>query len=135
MPQAIETLPLPEIRLSPTDHALLSSLIGDMEPDGVAGLLEQELARAVVDADRRRTPTVGLNRWVHYVDGRADQPRRVKIVMPECADIDAGLISPLSHVGAGLLGLGEGQSIAWPDPAGRLRKLTPVLIEDPEDLI
>lgn len=125
---------LPAIHLTADDHAMLSGLIGDAPADGVAGLLQQELARAAVHRSARRIPTVGLNRWVHYVDGHSSRTRRVKIVLPDQADIDRGLISPLSHVGAGLLGLSEGQSIIWPDPAGRVRKLTPILIEDPEEL-
>ncbi len=125
---------LPAIHLSAADHALLSTLVGDAPADGVAGLLPQELARAVVHrSDRRRAPTVGLDRWIHYVDERGGRPRRVKIVMPDQADIDRGLISPLTHVGAGLLGLEEGRSIAWPDPSGRLRKLTIILIEPTEE--
>ena len=129
-----ESASLPDIRLTPDDHALLSGLVGDLNADGAAGLLQQELARARVDADRRRAPTVGLNRWVHYTDSANSRTRRVKIVRPDQADIDQGLISPLSYVGSGLLGLAEGQSIDWPDPAGRLHRLTPILIEDPEDL-
>jgi regulator of nucleoside diphosphate kinase len=126
---------MPAIHLTANDHALLSGLIGDAPADGAPGLLQQELARATVHKSGRRLATVGLNRWVHYVDGHNSRTRRVKIVLPDQADIDRGLISPLSHVGAGLLGLAEGQSIVWPDPAGRIRKLTPILIEDPEDLI
>ena len=125
---------LPAIHLTAADHALLSALIGDAPAEGAAGLLQQELARAAVHRSERRIRTVGLNRWVHYVDGLSRRTRRVKIVPPDQADIDQGLISPLSHVGAGLLGLAEGQSIVWPDPAGRVRKLTPILIEDPEEL-
>jgi regulator of nucleoside diphosphate kinase len=126
---------LPSIRLTAHDHALLSGLIGNAPAEGAAALLHQELARASIHGSGRHLPTVGLNRWVHYVDGANSRTRRVKIVMPDQADIDQGLISPLSHVGAGLLGLSEGQSIAWPDPAGRIHKLTPVLIEDPDDLV
>jgi regulator of nucleoside diphosphate kinase len=129
-----ESAPLPDIRLTPDDHALLSGLVGDLHADGAAGLLQQELARARIDGDGRRTPTVGLNRWVHYTDGANTRTRRVKIVAPDQADIDQGLISPLSYVGSGLLGLAEGQPIDWPDPSGRLHRLTPILIEDPEDL-
>jgi len=126
---------LPPIHLSATDHALLTTLVGDIEAHGVAGLLRRELDRARIDRSGRRLHTVGLNRWVHYVDDRGGRTRRVKIVPPSEADIDRGLISPLSHVGAGLLGLGAGQSIRWPDPAGRMRKLTAVLIEDDDPLV
>jgi regulator of nucleoside diphosphate kinase len=126
---------LPAIHLSAADHALLSTLVGEAEADGAAGLLQQELARARVHHSGRRLHTVGLNCWVHYVDGRSSRTRRIKIVPPAEADIDQGLISPLSHVGAGLLGLAQGQSIRWPDPSGGVRTLTPILIEDCEALV
>ena len=53
--------------------------------------------------------------------------------MPQDADIDAGKVSILSHVGAGLIGLAEGRTIAWTDPSGAERRLTLVGIEEPED--
>lgn len=126
---------LPAIHLDAADHALLSTFVGQAEAAGAAGLLQQELQRAHVHRSGRRLHTVGLNCWVHYTDGLSSRTRRVKIVPPAEADIDRGLISPLSHVGAALLGLAAGQSISWPDPSGRIRKLTPVLIEDPEALV
>ena len=122
---------LPEIYQTPEEDDQLSRLVGDHEATGAAGLLQQELDRATVTGDRP-AHAVGLDRWVHYSDGRATDLRRVKIVLPQAADIDAGLISALSHVGAGLIGLPEGQSILWPDPSGAVRKLTPVLVEDAE---
>lgn len=126
---------LPEIFLTPDDHARLSLLVGDGEAEGVAGLLQQELDRATLcDAAEQAAPAVGLDRWLHYTDGRARDARRIKIVMPQDADIDAGRISALSYVGAGLIGLAEGETILWPDPSGKLRPLTPILIEDEDPL-
>lgn len=122
---------LPEIYLTPAEYDQLSRLVGDHEATGVAGLLQHELDRATVVEDRP-AHAVGLDRWVHYSDGRASELRRVKVVLPHQADIDAGLISALSYVGAGLIGLPEGESILWPDPSGSVRKLTPVLVEEPE---
>ena len=129
--RATASADLPEIFLTPEEHDQLSRLVGDHEATGAAGLLQQELDRATVTRDRP-AHAVGLDRWVHFTDGRAADLRRVKIVLPQEADIDAGLISALSHVGAGLIGLPEGESILWPDPSGTLRKLTPVLVEDPD---
>lgn len=129
------TLPVrPDIFLSAEDHQTLSRLVGDMPAEGVAGLLQAELERAVICApgDRPRG-AVPLHRWLHYVDGRSSAPRRIQIVLPHEADIDAGRVSVLSHVGAGLIGLVEGHTIAWTDPTGAERSLTPVMIEDPED--
>ncbi|MDO9586913.1 MAG: GreA/GreB family elongation factor [Brevundimonas sp.] len=122
---------LPEIFLTAIEHDQLSRLVGDHEATGAAGLLQQELDRATL-VETPPPHAVGLDRWVHYSDGRGADPRRVKIVLPQQADIDAGLISALSHVGAGLIGLREGESILWPDPSGAVRKLTPVLVEEPD---
>lgn len=126
---------LPEIHLSAEDFERLSTLVGAHEAEGVVGLLQQELDRATVSTGTDRNDVVTLNRWVHYTDGRSSRTRRVKIVMPVDADIDAGLISPLSHVGSGLIGLAEGETIQWPDPSGALRRLSVILLEDPEDLV
>ena len=128
--------PLPEIFLTPDEHARLSRLLGDTRvAEGVAGLLQQELDRATLcEPAERPVNAVGLDRWLHYTDGRTSTTRRVRIVMPQEADVDAGRISALSHVGCGLLGLLEGESIVWPDPSGATRRLTPILVEDPDEL-
>lgn len=124
----------PDIFLSAKDHETLSRLVGDMPAEGVAGLLQEELERAVIcEPGDRPKGAAPLHRWLHYVDGRGSEPRRIQIVLPHEADIDAGKVSVLSHVGAGLIGLVEGHTIAWTDPSGAERSLTPVLIEDPEE--
>lgn len=126
---------LPAITICKTDFDRLDRLVGDLPGKGVAGLLQQELDRAkVCKPQSLPSNVVGLNRWVHYTDGQTDKVRRVQLVMPNEADIDTGKISILSFVGAGLLGVKEGQTIHWPDASGVLRKLTPILIED-EDLV
>ncbi|MNV22694.1 Regulator of nucleoside diphosphate kinase [compost metagenome] len=126
---------LPAIILSQEDFDALDRLVGDLPGAGPAGLLQQELDRAEVrePADMPRD-VVGLNRWLHYADDRHPEVRRVQLVLPREADIDAGRVSILSHVGAGLIGLKEGESISWPDPSGETRKLTAVLIEDEDPI-
>lgn len=122
---------VPDIYVSTSDHEALTRLVGDRSHDGVAGLLQQELERAVVlDPDDMPLGAIGLNHWLHFTDDRAASPRRVQIVLPGEADIDEGRISVLSHIGAGLIGLIEGHSIRWNDPSGVERVLTPVLVED-----
>ena len=126
---------LPGILLSRADFDALDRLVGDLPGTGPAGLLQQELDRAEVrePADIPRD-VVGLNRWLHYADDRHPEVRRVQLVLPREADIDAGRVSILSHVGAGLIGLKEGESINWPDPSGETRRLTAVLIEDEDPI-
>ncbi len=97
---------LPDIILSRPDFEALDRLVGDLPAN-----------------------IVSLNRWLHYVDGRAEEARRVQLVLPEDADIDQGKVSILSWVGAGLIGLAEGMSLDWPDASGELRRLTPIRVE------
>ena len=55
----------------------------------------------------------------------------MQVVLPGEADIAEGRISILSLVGAGLIGLSQGQSIDWPTQDGRLRRLTVLRVEAP----
>lgn len=132
MRQKSKTRDLPPIFISAEDHETLSRLVGDIEGDGPVGLLQLELDRAIICEEGELPPlAIGLNRWLHYVDDRRPEARRVRIVLPQDADIDSGSISALSYVGSGLIGLTEGRSIEWPDQTGAVRKLTPILVEEP----
>lgn len=127
--------PPPSIFISASDFDALERLVGDLPGSGPAGLLQAELDRAeVVDEDDMPKGVVGLDRWVHFTDGAAQDVRRVCLVLPKSADIDAGRISVLSFVGAGLLGLREGETIAWPTPSGEMRNLSVIMVED-RDLV
>jgi regulator of nucleoside diphosphate kinase len=53
----------------------------------------------------------------------------VKLVYPQDADIEAGRISILTPIGAGLIGLAQGDSIVWPDRDGQERILRIVRVE------
>ena len=57
------------------------------------------------------------------------ETRRVRLVFPGQADIAAGRISILTPIGAALIGLSEGQSIAWKTRDGRSRQLTILAVE------
>lgn len=55
--------------------------------------------------------------------------RRVTLVYPGQADVTAEKISILTPIGAALIGLSEGQSIAWMTRDGRKRRLTVLAVE------
>src|SRR3546814_12523889 len=65
-----------------------------------------------------------MNAEVEFVDEASEATRIVQLVYPRQADIAANRISILTPVGAGLIGLREGQSILWPDREGNERRLT-----------
>lgn len=125
-----ETHSLPQIVIRARDGEKLASLANslvDSKPDLAEDLLG-ELARARLEDD---TPadTVQMGRTLTYeADGRR---RRVTLVYPADADIDAGRISVLTPIGAALIGLAEGQSIDWTARDGRVHRLTVIEVERP----
>ncbi len=116
----------PPITVGETDAERLTALALQAEdrlPE-VAALLLDELERARVKPDAKMpADVVGVGSTVEFVDEAHGAPRTVQLVWPGEADIAAGKVSVMTHVGAGLLGLTAGQSILWPDRDGRKRPL------------
>lgn len=121
---------LPDIVIRATDEerlaAMATSLL-DSKPELAEELLA-ELARArLADGAALPPDTVQMGSTLTYeADGRQ---RRVTLVYPTEANIDAGRISVLTPIGAALLGLAEGQSIEWTARDGRKQRLTVVAVE------
>lgn len=116
----------PPITIRESDAERIANLaLGaeDKSPQ-VAELLLAEINRAkiVPDAQLPRD-IVAMQSVVKFVDEASGVERTLQLAYPQDTDIDAGRISILSLVGAGLLGLKPGQSIRWPDRAGRHREL------------
>jgi regulator of nucleoside diphosphate kinase len=61
---------------------------------------------------------------VEYRDDVTGQTRRITLVYPDEENPDAERVSVLTHIGAALVGLSEGQSIEWQSPKGGWRGLT-----------
>ncbi len=116
----------PPITIRESDAERIANLaLGaeDKSPQ-VAELLLAEINRAkiVPDAQLPRD-IVAMQSVVKFVDEASGLERTLQLAYPQDTDIDAGRISILSLVGAGLLGLKPGQSIRWPDRAGKHREL------------
>ena len=95
----------------------------------VSELLLEEISRATIHrADRIPDNVVTMNAEVEFVDEASGATRIVQLVYPRQADIAANRISILTPVGAGLIGLHDGQSILWPDREGNERRLTIVKV-------
>ncbi len=91
----------------------------------VSEMLMDEITRATTHkAERMPRDVVVMRATVEFRDESNDTTRTVQLVYPGQADISAGRISILTPIGAGLIGLREGQSINWPDRDGHERKLT-----------
>ncbi len=117
---------LPPIIVSSHDlrriEALLASPLAAGSP--VAAQLEAELSRAEVRAPAAMPgDVVTMNSEVECVDDATGIERRLRLVYPNDADVEAGRVSVLAPVGAALLGLSAGQSIDWPLPGGKTSRL------------
>lgn len=125
----------PPIILGATDAERLSALALQAEQSLplAAGLLLDELDRAEVRPDKLMpSNVVRIGSFVDFIDEAHDQPRTVQLVYPAEADIEAGRISVLTPVGAGLIGLSPGQAILWPDRDGHQRTLRILAVRPPE---
>lgn len=121
----------PPIAMIDSEADALSDLaisVEDRLPQ-IAELLLGEVSRAeTYSASSLPSGVVTMNALVSFVDEASGTKRTVQLVFPRDADIADGRISILTPVGAGLIGLREGQSILWPDREGRERKLTIVKV-------
>ena len=116
----------PAIQIRETDAERISNLAIEAEDrlPQVAELLLAEINRATIVEDSRLPQNVvALQSTVKFLDEASGIERTLQLVYPQHADIAVGRISILSLVGAGLLGLKPGQSISWPDRAGKQRAL------------
>jgi regulator of nucleoside diphosphate kinase len=128
MPDAFTTpsAEKPPIHLIDEDYDIIADLALSIErrsPE-LSKLLLEEIDRAEIHARDALPPeVVTLGSEVEFLDVDSGATRRVTLVLPGEADIEAGRVSILTSVGAGLIGLGKGQSIDWPCPSGRARVL------------
>lgn len=90
----------------------------------VSELLLTEIGRATLhSASRIPANVITMHATVRFTDEASGKEHSYQLVYPKEADISAGRISILTPVGAGLIGLREGQSILWPDREGHEREL------------
>lgn len=132
MRQPTKRLARPSIVISRSDADRLTRLAEEMEHASpqAANLLLDEIERAKIVPDHKMPQdVVRMHSTVRFLDEAHGQERSVVLVYPQEADIEAGRISVLTPVGAGLLGLRPEQQIAWPDREGHVRSLKVLAVE------
>ena len=127
MSAAVVRPPRPDIVMKQAEAERLTALAlrAALTSPRAANLLLDEIERA--DLQDEASPVenvVAMNCVVEYLDGSDAGPRTVQVVYPGEEDPAAGKVSVLGPIGAGLIGLKVGQTISWPDAAGRARPLT-----------
>jgi regulator of nucleoside diphosphate kinase len=94
---------------------------------GPLTLLQEEIGRAQVLPQTAIPPDiVTMNSRVKILDASSGQIKELTLVYPKDANPDAGRVSVLAPIGSALLGLRIGQTIDWPLPGGRIKRITPV---------
>jgi regulator of nucleoside diphosphate kinase len=115
----------PTIMLSTTDLARLEHLLSQLPPHSPeVELLEQELERAIVVKPAEMPPDrVTMNSRVQFSVGNSSQSQTLTLVYPKDLDSSGEKISILAPVGSAILGLAQGDEIAWPTPANPAQKI------------
>jgi regulator of nucleoside diphosphate kinase len=130
MPHQLRT-ELPPITLKRSDSARLGRL-AEAAAKGypvTAEFLARELDRATVVADDiPLSGIVCMESEVVFRDDASGRDKRVKLVYPDAADVEAGRISVLTPIGAALIGLSAGQAITFETPTGAQRSLTIIAV-------
>ena len=100
----------------------------------VSAMLLKEIERArVVKDGALPANVVGMGSRVRFRDESTGTERTVRLVYPHEADIAASKVSILTPVGAGLIGLREGQSIRWEDRDGHPKVLQVIAVGEELD--
>ena len=122
----------PDIIISDGDLSRLDALLsGDLieRLGSVGGFLVTELARAqVLPARKVPASVVAMHSTVEFRDNLSGTTMVATLVYPHDSAGRERSISILTPVGAALLGLSEGQSIAYETPDGRCRTLTVIKV-------
>jgi regulator of nucleoside diphosphate kinase len=117
----------PDIVVTATDERRLAHLLQTKASEldqTTLELLEDELQRAtIVDSSRIPPDVVTMNSVVSFEDVDTGERSEVTLVYPSVASGHEGRVSILAPVGSALLGLSVGDSIEWPVPGDRSRRL------------
>ena len=100
-------------------------------PQGPEELLAEMDRAKVVAPAKLPADVVRMGSFVTF-DSDSAQHRRVQLVYPGEADIEQGRISVMTPIGAALIGLSAGQSIAWTARDGKKHVLTVTAVEQTE---
>lgn len=120
---------LPRIVLSRFDQERLERLLEKVGARPDLDALREEIERAeIVEPEAVPRDVVTMNSVVRFVDEDSGRESAVKLVFPGHADVESDRISVLAPVGSALLGLSVGDSIDWPVPNARTRRLRVVAV-------
>lgn len=119
--------------LSATDNARIQSILEKTDPETVGPLLDEIDSATILPDDELPANVVNMGAEVTFRDLDSGKSSRCTLVFPHQADAAKDRVSVLAPVGAALIGLAVGETIAWPVPGGKLRRLRVVDVEQRSD--
>jgi len=118
----------PDIFVTTVDAARLSRVLAQFRDPSYApltGFLQDELRRAnFVEPGEVSQTIVTMNSRVRFLLDGAGETREASLVCPGREDSRFSRVSVLTPVGSALLGMREGETIAWKGLDGRPRTVT-----------
>lgn len=122
-----------DIVVSEDDHTRLTGLAEsslDRQPEIAEELLSEMDRAKVTPLSRIPSTVIRMGSKVTFRSGDGEV-KTVTLVYPGKADIAEGKVSILTPVGAALIGLREGHSVAWSSRGGRRLEFEIVAVEAP----
>jgi regulator of nucleoside diphosphate kinase len=122
----METNTTTEIYLTQRDAERVATAIAASSSHGASTtLLCEEIARARIVPQSAIPPdVVTMNSRIKIVDANSGAISELTLVYPRDANADLGRVSVLAPLGSALLGLRVGQTMEWPLPSGRVKRVT-----------
>lgn len=123
----------PNIVITRLDAERLESLLENLSDSAFPGkeqLLAEILRADVVEPDEIGPDIVTMNSTVRFRIESSAKEFSLKLVYPKDSDGSPEKISVLAPVGTALLGIKEGQTIAWPVPGGSTEEVRVIKVED-----
>jgi len=113
--------------------ALCERIRRQVKPPATPSALERELERAIlVKPEAVPATVVTMNSEVEVLDLDTAERRRITLVFPSMASLDAGRVSVLAPLGTALLGSREGSQVQWTTPGGPRRLQVTQIVYQPE---
>ena len=117
-------MPHRKVYLTDKDLRRLKRLLGHNHEGRDLQPLLDGLDRATVVPEELIPPNVvTMNSRVRFMDLNTHEESEATVVYPERASEEKGRVSVLKPVGAALLGLSVGDTVAWPLPGGGEKNL------------
>lgn len=125
----------PNLTISKKDYDKLIGIVMSVQTE-TAELLEDELNRAeIVNDESLLSKVVSMDSVVSFVDeSSTNNELTIQLVYPNRVEQEGAhqKVSILAPVGAALIGLKIGQSIDWPLPNGKTKRLKVTSVKNEE---